>query len=182
MPTMPELKQSMKEMDRADDKNNLYGIYRPIRKTVKQRNENLDETHLHEALRTNERVSIQKYQGREFKRGLQEEDGEVPFPVSARVGPYEVKDPIFGSKNYFWCSCGMSKKQPFCDSSHVGTSFAPIKFSLDEQTNNLSMCGCKLSKNAPFCDGETCFKLLTDEIINEEAAIHHEEDPSLQEK
>jgi CDGSH-type Zn-finger protein len=98
-------------------------------------------------------VSIQKYGKKEFKRGLQPVDGEHPFPVTPRIAPYEVKDPIFGAKNYYWCSCGMSKQQPFCDSSHVGSSFKPIKFSLDEKTDVMHMCGCKLSKNAPFCDG-----------------------------
>ena len=59
----------------------------------------------------------------------------------------------------------MSKKQPFCDSTHAGTSFKPLKFSLDEKTKSMHLCGCKLSSNAPFCDAETCKKLLAGERI-----------------
>jgi len=72
---------------------------------------------------------------------------------------------MFGSKNYFWCSCGLSAKQPFCDSSHVGTNFKPLKFSLDEKASTMHLCGCKLSSNAPFCDTVTCAKLLRGESI-----------------
>ena len=72
---------------------------------------------------------------------------------------------MFGSKNYFWCSCGLSTKQPFCDSSHVGTNFKPLKFSLDEKASTMHLCGCKLSSNAPFCDTVTCAKLLRGESI-----------------
>ena len=72
---------------------------------------------------------------------------------------------IFGAKNYFWCSCGMSMKQPFCDSSHTGTLFKPLKFSLDEKSKSMHLCGCKLSSKAPFCDGVTCEKLLNGESI-----------------
>ena len=77
----------------------------------------------------NERVSIEKFENNKFRRGLQ--DGEVPFPVQPKLGPYVVPNPMFAAKNYFWCSCGMSKTQPFCDSSHEGTEFKPVKFSLD---------------------------------------------------
>ena len=64
---------------------------------------------------------------------------------------------MFGSKNYHWCSCGMSKKQPFCDSrSHRGTKFRPLTFNLDERVSRIHICGCKLSSQAPFCDGVTC--------------------------
>ena len=83
-------------------------------------------------MQENPRVSIQKFSRENFKRGLLKQIGEQPFPVQPKIGPYEVKDVIMGAKNYYWCSCGMSSKQPFCDSSHTGTSFKPIKFSLDE--------------------------------------------------
>ena len=59
----------------------------------------------------------------------------------------------------------MSKQQPFCDSSHFGTSFKPIKFSLDESVKAMFMCGCKISSSAPFCDGVTCKKLQSGEGI-----------------
>ena len=143
----------VKSLERAEKEGNMYNLYQPVRKTIKERNMNLED-HLHSSLQDNPRVSIKKFKRDNFKRDLQEEEGEFPFPVQAKLGPYEINKVIFGTKNYYWCSCGMSKKQPFCDMSHLGTSFKPIKFSLDEKITNdtMFMCGCKLSNNAPFCD------------------------------
>ncbi|HTA27134.1 MAG TPA: CDGSH iron-sulfur domain-containing protein [Bacteroidia bacterium] len=53
---------------------------------------------------------------------------------------------------YFWCACGLSKNQPFCDDSHIGTKFEPVEFVIAE-TKTVKLCGCKLSSKAPFCDG-----------------------------
>ncbi len=53
---------------------------------------------------------------------------------------------------YYWCSCGRSKNQPFCDGSHEGTDFTPVEFTLNEKTT-VALCLCKHSKNPPFCDG-----------------------------
>ena len=135
----------------------MYKRYPKVRKTTQERNTNL-ESLLHPDLMANDRVKIQKFESRKFKRGLQED--EVAIPVSPKLAPYTVEDPIFGAKNYWWCSCGMSKKQPFCDSSHKGTSFDPIKFTLESPSDNMNMCGCKLSSSAPFCDGKTCLNML----------------------
>lgn len=55
-------------------------------------------------------------------------------------------------KDYFWCTCGRSASQPFCDGSHRGTEFSPKKFKVDE-TKNYWLCTCKKTANAPFCDG-----------------------------
>lgn len=67
----------------------------------------------------------------------------------------------------------MSTNQPFCDSSHKGSEFKPLKFSLDERSERLHLCGCKLSTQAPFCDGATCKKLLAEETFSEaEAALN----------
>ena len=62
--------------------------------------------------------------------------------------PVEVES----DSNYFWCSCGKSKKQPFCDGSHVGTEYSPLKF-ISEKSEVIYFCGCKSTANAPFCDG-----------------------------
>jgi CDGSH-type Zn-finger protein len=54
--------------------------------------------------------------------------------------------------DYWWCSCGRSKTQPFCDGSHKGTGLAPVKFTLTEE-KTVAMCACKHSGKEPFCDG-----------------------------
>jgi len=53
---------------------------------------------------------------------------------------------------YYWCACGRSRNQPFCDGSHPGTGFAPVQFTVDER-KKLWLCGCKHSGTAPYCDG-----------------------------
>ncbi len=54
--------------------------------------------------------------------------------------------------NYYWCSCGKSNTQPFCDGSHQGTEFVPLAFKIDEK-KDVFLCQCKHSANKPFCDG-----------------------------
>jgi CDGSH-type Zn-finger protein len=69
--------------------------------------------------------------------------------VIAQKGPYAIN---LKPGDYFWCACGRSKNQPFCDSSHKGTGFTPTKFTMtDERTENL--CGCKHTATAPYCNG-----------------------------
>lgn len=53
---------------------------------------------------------------------------------------------------YYWCSCGYSAKQPFCDGSHQGTEFTPVAFELTEK-KSVALCLCKYTKNIPYCDG-----------------------------
>ncbi|MBN2193372.1 MAG: CDGSH iron-sulfur domain-containing protein [Polyangiaceae bacterium] len=53
---------------------------------------------------------------------------------------------------YYWCACGRSAKQPFCDGSHQGTGFAPKAFEVTER-KRVYLCQCKRSANPPFCDG-----------------------------
>lgn len=54
--------------------------------------------------------------------------------------------------DYWWCACGKSKNQPFCDGSHEGTGFAPVKFT-QQGWRSVCLCGCKQTKDAPHCDG-----------------------------
>ena len=65
--------------------------------------------------------------------------------------PYKVK--VEKGKTYFWCACGISQKQPFCDGSHKkeGT-FKSLKY-LAEEDKEMYFCGCKTTKHPPFCDG-----------------------------
>ncbi|WNJ18926.1 CDGSH iron-sulfur domain-containing protein [Pontibacter sp. G13] len=70
-------------------------------------------------------------------------------PTIAQKQPYVME---LEAGTYYWCSCGQSSKQPFCDGSHKGTSFTPIKTEIEE-TKKVALCGCKHSQKAPFCDG-----------------------------
>lgn len=54
--------------------------------------------------------------------------------------------------DYYWCTCGQSSGQPFCDGSHKGTDFTPMKFTIAE-TQKVALCQCKYTQNSPFCDG-----------------------------
>lgn len=71
-------------------------------------------------------------------------------PVIAQKAPYPVE--VEAGKSYFWCACGRSAKQPFCDGSHKGTGIAPVKTQA-EKDGKLFFCGCKASAKAPLCDG-----------------------------
>lgn len=53
---------------------------------------------------------------------------------------------------YYWCQCGRSKNQPFCDGSHKSTEFTPMEFTTTER-KQVALCQCKQTKNPPFCDG-----------------------------
>ena len=53
---------------------------------------------------------------------------------------------------YWWCACGRSQSQPFCDGSHKGTGLAPKQVEIKE-AGTVAWCACKHSKNMPFCDG-----------------------------
>lgn len=55
-------------------------------------------------------------------------------------------------KKYFFCTCGESANQPFCDGGHKGTSFSPMPFT-SEKTGKAFLCQCKRTSNSPFCDG-----------------------------
>ena len=67
--------------------------------------------------------------------------GDAPIAVEVEAG-----------KSYFWCACGLSSKQPFCDGSHKDTSFSPMKWTA-EQDGRKFFCACKQSDGQPFCDG-----------------------------
>ena len=70
-------------------------------------------------------------------------------PVIPQKAPYEVE---LEAGTYYWCSCGRSATQPFCDGSHNGTDFTPVKFEITEE-RTAWLCGCKHTQDAPFCDG-----------------------------
>lgn len=68
-------------------------------------------------------------------------DNNHPFRVELEAG-----------KTYFWCACGESKNQPFCDGSHKGSDITPVPFKV-EDSKLYGLCGCKKSQKVQFCDG-----------------------------
>jgi len=71
-------------------------------------------------------------------------------PTIAQKAPYGAA--VEAGKTYYWCSCGKSAKQPFCDGSHKGSEFAPLAYTADKD-GTAYLCGCKATKSAPMCDG-----------------------------
>jgi CDGSH iron-sulfur domain-containing protein 3 len=68
----------------------------------------------------------------------------------AATSPFAVA--VEKGKDYYWCACGLSKSQPFCDGSHKPTEFTPKKFTAEESVT-VYFCGCKQSKRGVLCDG-----------------------------
>ena len=73
---------------------------------------------------------------------------EEPKIAAKNPIPVEVEE----GKKYFFCSCGASQSQPFCDGAHSGTEFSPIAF-VAEKTGTAYFCQCKASGKVPYCDG-----------------------------
>lgn len=71
-------------------------------------------------------------------------------PTIAQKTPYPVD--VEEGKKYFWCACGKSNRQPFCDGSHEGTGMTPMTWTAPA-SKKMFFCGCKHTKGAPLCDG-----------------------------
>lgn len=71
-------------------------------------------------------------------------------PNIAATSPMPVE--VEAGKSYVWCACGLSNNQPFCDGSHKGTGFAPVKYEAEEN-GKVFFCCCKHTGNPPLCDG-----------------------------
>jgi CDGSH-type Zn-finger protein len=71
-------------------------------------------------------------------------------PVIAQKSPYALE--VEAGKTYYWCACGKSAKQPFCDGAHKGSEFAPLAYTA-EKTGTAYFCGCKHSAKGALCDG-----------------------------
>jgi CDGSH-type Zn-finger protein len=68
----------------------------------------------------------------------------------AQKSPYAVE--VEAGKSYYWCSCGRSANQPFCDGSHKDSGLTPVKFEAAE-SKTVYFCGCKHTATPVFCDG-----------------------------
>jgi len=84
-------------------------------------------------------------------------------PVIADNKPISVR--LKKGQEYYFCACGRSKNQPFCDGSHKGTLISPI-YMIADKDGKVSFCTCKHSKNMPFCDGS--HNQITDDQIGTE--------------
>ena len=71
-------------------------------------------------------------------------------PIPAQKAPYPVD--VVAGKKYYWCACGRSAQQPFCDGSHKAFGLAPLEYAATE-SKTVWFCGCKASKSRPTCDG-----------------------------
>lgn len=71
-------------------------------------------------------------------------------PVVAQKSPFGVE--VEAGKDYWWCACGRSGNQPFCDGSHKGTGFVPAQYAATE-AETVWFCGCKHTDSVPLCDG-----------------------------
>ena len=71
-------------------------------------------------------------------------------PAMPRDNYYAVD--VEPGKEYLWCACGYSKRQPYCDGSHQGTEFMPKSLKVGEAMT-LYLCGCKRTQDPPYCDG-----------------------------
>ncbi|MFN3578289.1 MAG: CDGSH iron-sulfur domain-containing protein [Tabrizicola sp.] len=70
--------------------------------------------------------------------------------IVAATAPFKVE--VEEGKSYFWCACGRSARQPFCDGSHRDTGLSPVRWTA-ESSRTVFFCGCKQTARAPMCDG-----------------------------
>ena len=77
-------------------------------------------------------------------------DASRARPRSPQRAPYVVQ--VQEGRDYLWCSCGLSRNQPWCDGTHAGSGFEPLAFTAPV-SGEFYMCGCKRSENAPYCFG-----------------------------
>ena len=68
----------------------------------------------------------------------------------AQKSPFAAE--VAAGRQYWWCACGRSAKQPFCDGSHKDTGFTPIMYEADK-SGTVWFCGCKRTNSRPLCDG-----------------------------
>src|SRR5262245_24345662 len=92
--------------------------------------------------------------GESLRRGLaRDRGGRGGMNAMPEIGGREpIAIEVEAGKTYWWCACGRSQKQPFCDGSHKTTSFTPVEWKADA-SKRVFFCTCKRSSKKPFCDG-----------------------------
>ena len=73
--------------------------------------------------------------------------------------PYRAR--VTAGETIFWCACGRSKNQPYCDGSHKGTAHRPLRYEVSADLT-VALCGCKATRQPPFCDGSHAKKGFQD--------------------
>jgi CDGSH-type Zn-finger protein len=81
---------------------------------------------------------------------MHDQDINMSKAIIAQKSP--LSEELDAGKSYFWCACGRSKSQPFCDGSHKDTGFPPVKYEAIH-SEKVFFCCCKQTSNPPFCDG-----------------------------
>ena len=69
---------------------------------------------------------------------------------ASQLAPYPVE--VKAGQSYWWCACGRSAGQPFCDGSHEGTGIFPVEYRA-EKDGTVWFCGCRRTAAPPLCDG-----------------------------
>ena len=91
-------------------------------------------------------------------------DDATNLPVVAGNKPIGIK--LEEGRKYWFCACGRSKNQPFCDGSHKGTGITPLAFDA-ERPGKSFLCACKHTASPPYCDGS--HKQFSEEDVGSEA-------------
>ena len=105
---------------------------------------------------------------------------DMSKPVTAVTHPVEVA--LEAGQTYYWCTCGRSRRQPFCDGSHQGTGFSPLAFKA-ERSERRWLCQCKRTGTPPFCDGshDRLFPETVEKTFPEKPSVQPTaEEPTLQ--